>query len=284
MRNVFMRFPGGKAKAVSFSYDDGTGQDERLAKLFTSYGLKATFNFNSTEMRSNFTPQQIEEIFYSGGHEIATHGEFHRANGNLRPIEGITEALNCRLSLEKLTGRIIRGMAYPDSGIRVMTGKSSYEQIRGYLSDLGIVYARSLGQDNDRFELPMDFYNWIPSAHHNNPSLFEYIDKFLSIDTSTKTYGASRTSRLLYIWGHSAEFDRDGNWDRAEQICKKLAWKEEIWYATNIEYYEYVEAFGRLVYSANGKRAYNPTLFTLWIDADGRLIEIAPGATVTLEN
>lgn len=34
MRSVFMRYPDGKAKAVTFSYDDGIPQDERLARYF----------------------------------------------------------------------------------------------------------------------------------------------------------------------------------------------------------------------------------------------------------
>ena len=34
MRYVFRRYPGGKAKAVTFSYDDGVVQDKRLAEIF----------------------------------------------------------------------------------------------------------------------------------------------------------------------------------------------------------------------------------------------------------
>lgn len=38
MRSVFMRYPGGKAKAVTFSYDDGVRQDKRLSEIFNRYG------------------------------------------------------------------------------------------------------------------------------------------------------------------------------------------------------------------------------------------------------
>ena len=47
MRSVFMRYPGGRAKAVTFSYDDGVTQDIRLIELFDKYNLKCTFNLNS---------------------------------------------------------------------------------------------------------------------------------------------------------------------------------------------------------------------------------------------
>ena len=37
----------GKNKAVTFSYDDGVLQDQRLINIFNRYGLKGTFNLNS---------------------------------------------------------------------------------------------------------------------------------------------------------------------------------------------------------------------------------------------
>ena len=284
MRYVFMRYPMGRSKAVTFSYDDGVKQDQRLAALFTAHGLKATFNFNCEAAREFcYTSDEIREYFLSKGHEIAVHGEYHRALGSVRPIEGIRDVLHCRLELEEKCGGIIRGMAYPDTGITKMNGPSSYEQIRQYLKELDIAYARTLAGDNDSFRLPEDFYAWMPSAHHDNPKITEYIDKFLALDLSTAVYRASRAPRLMYIWGHSYEFDKKDNWAHIEEICRKLSHHEDIWYATNIEICEYVEAYNRLRYSANGKLAYNPTLHTLWLDVDGRVISIAPGETARLE-
>ena len=280
MRTVLMRYPGGKAKAVTFSYDDGVPQDQRLAALFDNYGLKGTFNFTCA---SGFTKQQVESYFLSKGHEIAVHGANHRANGNLRPIEGIRDVLDCRLELEAKCDRIIRGMAYPDSGITQMGNFGSYAQIKQYLTELDIAYARTLGGDNDVFLLPQDFHAWMPSAHHNNPAIMAYIDTFLGLDISTKTYHATRIPRLLYIWGHSYEFDRDGNWDHMEEICRKLAHNDELWYATNIEIYDYVQAYKSLRYSADGRMIYNPTLQTVWLDVDGKLYSVNSGETIRIE-
>ena len=47
MAQIFMRFPEGKYKALTFSYDDGVEQDARLIEIFRKYGLKGTFNLNS---------------------------------------------------------------------------------------------------------------------------------------------------------------------------------------------------------------------------------------------
>ncbi len=284
MRSVFMRYPEGKAKAVTFSYDDGVSQDKRLAEIFNKYGIKATFNFNSARIRStSYSKEDIQEIFLSKGHEIAVHGANHRANGNMRPIEGIRDVLDCRLELEERCGCIIRGMAYPDTGISFIGGFVNYEQIKNYLIELDIAYSRTLGGDNDGFYLPKDFHAWMPSAHHNNPKIMEFVDKFLALDISNKAYHARRASRLLYIWGHSYEFDRDNNWERIEEICQKVANNDEIWYATNIEIYDYVQAYKSLRYSANGKMVYNPTLFTIWLDVDSKLYKINPDETIRID-
>ncbi len=279
-----MRYPNGRAKALTFSYDDGVPQDKRLAQLFDKYGMKATFNFNCEYIREeNFTKEEIKEYFLSKGHEIAVHGANHRANGNMRAIEGIRDVLDCRLELEEKCDSIIRGMAYPDTGIVQMGNFGNYEMVKQYLTELDIAYSRTLAGDNDSFMLPDDFHAWMPSAHHNNPKIFEYVEKFLDLDISTKTYHAKRVPRLLYIWGHSYEFDRDNNWDDIEKICQKLADNDEIWYATNIEIYDYVQSYKSLRYSANGCRVYNPTLLTVWMDVDGELYSIKPGETIHIQ-
>lgn len=284
MRSVFMRYPGGKAKAVTFSYDDGVPQDQRLAALFDKYGMKATFNFNcECNRKFNFTKEQIKELFLSKGHEIAVHGAFHRANGNLRPIEGIRDVLDCRLELEDKCDQIIRGMAYPDTGITQMGNFGSYAQIKNYLTELDIAYARTLGGDNNSFLVPQDFHAWMPTAHHDNPNIMKYIDEFLNLDISPAAYHAKRIPRLFYIWGHSYEFDRNDNWAHMEAICQKFAGNEELWFATNIEIYDYVQAYKSLRYSADGHTVYNPTLLTIWLDADSKPYCIQSGETIRID-
>ena len=67
---------------------------------------------------------------------------------------------------------------------------------------------------------------------------------------------------------------------KKEEICRKLSGSDQIWYATNIEIYNYVEAYKRLQYSANGHLVYNPTLFTIWLDIDGTLYSVKSGETI----
>ena len=47
MSQIGMRFPQGKKKALTLSYDDGVEQDVKLIEIMRKNGLKGTFNLNS---------------------------------------------------------------------------------------------------------------------------------------------------------------------------------------------------------------------------------------------
>ena len=44
MIHRYLRFPGGKGKALTFSYDDGVYEDIRLIEIFRKNGLLTTDN------------------------------------------------------------------------------------------------------------------------------------------------------------------------------------------------------------------------------------------------
>lgn len=282
MRYRFLRFPDGKAKAVTLSYDDGTVNDTTLSETLSAYSMKATFNLNGSAFRQEgyLKKEDVERYILSKGHEVAIHGYFHRGNGMLRPIEGIRETLECRLEMEKEYGRIIRGMAYPDMGVDLFTTPFTYEDVKSYLTSLDIVYARVWGHDNNAFMLPNDWYRWAPSLHHDNPDAQSYIDEFLRLDPNGNKQLIFRYPRLFYMWGHGVEFA--DNWGVLEDICKKLSGKSDIWYATNIEIYNYVEAYNSLIYSADGTIIYNPTLYDVFFDSDGKTYCVESGKTITI--
>lgn len=282
MRYRFLRFPDGKAKAVTLSYDDGTVNDITLSEILSAYSMKATFNLNGSAFRQEgyLKKEDVEKYILSKGHEVAIHGYFHRGNGMLRPIEGIREMLDCRLEMEKEYGRIIRGMAYPDMGVDLFTTPFTYEDVKSYLTSLDIVYARVWGHDNNAFMLPNDWHRWAPSLHHDNPNSQSYIDEFLRLDPNGNKQLIFRYPRLFYMWGHGVEFA--DNWGVLEDICKKLSGKSDIWYATNIEIYNYVEAYNSLIYSADGTIIYNPTLYDVFFDSDGKTYCVESGKTITI--
>lgn len=266
MAHRFIRFPEGKTKALTLSYDDAVAANKKFEEIITQYGIKCTFNINTSRLVDNkdLTAQDLKG-FLQRGHEIAVHGHNHRANGLVSTTEGIRDVLTCREELERALDTIVCGMAYPDCGIRRFNNGTMYQDIKNYLSALGIVYSRTLAGDNDGFKLPLDWHAWMPTAHHANKNLFEYIDKFLAFDPDDVHYHTDHNVYLFYLWGHAYEFERsDYGWELLEKICSKLSGRKEVWYATNMEIYEYVKAYDSLVFNTGETKVYNPSAKTVW--------------------
>ena len=69
-----------------------------------------------------------------------------------------------------------------------------------------------------------------------------------------------------------------------EEILSELAKREyDVWFATNIEIYDYVNAQKQIRRSADGKIFHNPTDIDVWIAVDDNPICIPAGKTVTID-
>lgn len=279
----FLRFPGGKPKVLTLSYDDGSKFDIRFLEIIEKYNLKCTFNLIGSRVKkeTDLSIDFIKENIVKKGHEIANHGFYHRAQDTLRPVEAICDLLDCKRYFEKEFGVIVRGMAFPDRSVNKFIKPEEYKKLKSYVSDLDIAYIRTTGADNDNFLLPEDWHNWFATAHHDNPKIMEYIDKFLNLDLS-KQYIANRYPRLFTLWGHSFEFEHKNNWQHLKKICQKLSNNEDVWYATNIDIYNYVNAYKSLIYSADGEIVFNPTVYDIWLDTDGKTYCVHSGETKCL--
>ena len=62
-------------------------------------------------------------------------------------------------------------------------------------------------------------------------------------------------------------------------FAKKMGGHKDVWYATNIEIVDYVNAYRSLIVSADGSTVHNPTAATLWLEGNGALHRIAPVET-----
>ena len=250
--NLYMRFPGGVSKVLTLSYDDGHTADLKLAEILNRYGLKCTFNLNSCRYKDDNGKQQLEsllKVYAEGGHELAVHGE-HHAFMEQQPVPlAVRELLNDRDFFEAKTGKIVRGMAYPYG--------TWDEELTDALKAAGIVYSRTT-KSTHGFSLPKNWLLLDPTCHHKNEKLFEFLDKFLDDKTDYR-------QSMFYLWGHSFEFDNDDNWDVMEEFAKRASGHDDIWYATNMEIYEYVKAYESLVFSADASFVKNPTATDVWL-------------------
>lgn len=273
---VYTCFPEGKAKALTMSYDDGKLQDERLVAIFNRYGIKGTFNINyelmRTEQEEGKKPQyprlpmdRIKELYE--GHEVATHTMTHPTIERCPLVEVAQEILEDRKNLERLTGGLVRGHAYPNG--------SYSEEIKQLFRQLGIAYGRVV-ESVPNYALPKDPLEWHPTCHHTDPELMKKAEFFAN-------FQKRQYLKLMYVWGHSYEFDDKDNWDVIEKFCEYMGGREDIWYATNIEIIDYMEAAKNLKFSADNESVYNPSAQSVWLQVDDKkIVEVKGGQFVDL--
>lgn len=225
----------GKMKAVTFSYDDGIEQDKRLVEMLNRYGLKCTFNLNSGVMTHEsawvnngkaihrMEPAEMKGLY--DGHEIAVHCLTHANLAGLTEEELEQEVLKDRENLEALFGCKIHGMAYPYGTFD--------ENIADFLARNGFSYGRTVWSRGETETPSGNLLMLRPTAHHNEDGLLAVIDSFVRLEEKDMD-----APQMLYIWGHSYEFDVNGNWERLETICRMVSGHDDIFYGTNHEVLE----------------------------------------------
>lgn len=279
MPSIFLRFPGGRARALTLSYDDGVEQDIRLIGIMRAHGLKGTFNLNSGliapedkvwpegQVHRRMKLSQMEKLYTEAGMEVAVHGLTHPFLEQLPQGALARELVQDRENLERIYGGVVRGMAYPFG--------TWNERVLEALRAADIAYARTVVSTHG-FALPEDWLRLDPTCHHADPELMELADRFLSAPDD-------RAPLLFYLWGHSYEFERDDNWQVIEDFAARLGGRDDVWYATNMEIYDYVQAFRRLEFSADGRVFRNLSALELCLaTSEGEALTIAPGETRAL--
>ena len=267
MRVTLNRFPEGKKKALTLSYDDGTVEDRRLVDVLNRYGLRATFHLNSGVLGQPgyLTKEEVPDLF--AGHEISAHSVTHPFLPFVPIEQAAQEMLNDRIALERLAGYPVRGMSYPFG--------AKDASIVALLGSLGFEYGRTV-ESHGSFRMPDNPLLWSPTCHHHE--MMQYGEKWIADDMK---YG---NLHLLYVWGHSFEFERENNWELMDRFGQLVGGRDDIWYATNIEIHLYADAMNRLRFSATGELVHNPSALSVWIAVDGESVEIPGGATVRLSD
>ena len=255
-------YKDGKKRALTMSYDDGAPEDRILVGIFNDYGIRGTFHLNSARVMAgnSITAEEVGELYR--GHEVAVHCVNHPFLEQLPKESVVYEIFEDRRNLESLVKYPVRGMSYPFgtySNDVISTAKS-----------LGICYSRTVRSTNG-FGVPNDFMQWNPTCHHNG-GIIEKLDQFANY----RFNGA-----LFYVWGHGFEFTRNNNFDMMKSFCEKASALDGVWFATNIELYDYITAVRSIVLTADRDIAYNPTATDVWLDVNGEAVMIPAGKSVS---
>ncbi len=274
MKYNFLRFPNFKRKAVTLSYDDGIVYDQKLIEIMDKYGLKGTFNINSGLFSKEpggrrITREEAYELYANSPHEVAVHGFSHFALAELEQCVVVRDVIKDREELEEMFGRVIKGMAYAYGSVD--------DKVVEALKTCGISYSRTT-VSTEAFAIPEDWLRMPATCHHKNPRLMELAKAFVEAENDKKY--KRNNPMLFYLWGHSYEFNDDDNWEIIEEFAQYIGGREEIWYATNGEIYEYVQAFNRLQFSANGNLIHNPSAIDVYLYHRGKNVLVPAGKTV----
>jgi hypothetical protein len=283
MTRAFMRFPEGRAKALTLSYDDGVEQDIRLIEILDRFGIKATFNINSgcySPEGTVFEPGRIHrrmsrtaaiDLYKNSPHEVAVHTVSHPYLETLPVAAVAREVIEDRMALESDFGVTVRGMAYPFGTYN--------DAVVEVLRSAGISYSRTV-QSTEKFDMPTDWLRLPATCHHTSSKLMELAQKFVDRPQNL-------APKMFYLWGHSYEFERDDNWDVIENFCALVGGREDIWYATNIEIYDYTKAYESLIWSADMSLVTNPSATPIWFKfslqgEESSLVTLGAGETKKL--
>ena len=266
MNKVYCCFPGGKHKALTMSYDDGRTQDRRLVALFNQYGIKGTFHLNSGFLGDDrhVRPDEVPTLY--AGHEVACHTVTHPTIARC-PLPSVTrEVLADREALEALVGYPVRGLSYPNGSVSA--------DIEAMLPACGIRYSRVVG-NSEAFSLPENPLRWQATCHHGH-RLMELGERFRALNKRQYLY-------LMYVWGHSYEFDESDGWALIEAFCRAMGGREDTWYCTNIALMDCLDDYARLCFAADNSFVYNPNARDCWLQVnDGKPVRIAAGEMMRL--
>lgn len=224
----------GKFKAITFSFDDGVTQDIRLIEILNKYGLKATFNLNSSYLgmegeldrnghivRHDKNPvNKIAEIYK--GHEVAAHTLIHPNLTYVKDDSAVEwQVEQDRKTLSSIVGYDVQCMAYPCGGINC---DDRVEKI--IRNKTGIRFARTVNSSYS-FDVPENLLKYDPTVYYiEKDKLFELGEKFINLKPDKP--------QVFYIWGHSYEMDAEYiSWEEFEKFCKMISGLNDVFYGTN---------------------------------------------------
>lgn len=235
---TFREFPKKEKpyKFLTLSFDDGVKQDERFIKMLDERGLKCTFNINTGLLgnvhniafkdgevpHDEVEEDRVAELYRN--HEVAVHTLTHPRLDLLDEAGVIKEVGGDADNIARLTGQEVVGMAYP--------GGPYYtdETIRIILANTSVRYGRNVKATYD-FGFPENYMDWPPTCYWRDEKCEELIKRFAELEPTEDC--------ILYVWGHSYEFDMWDGWDHITRLLDLMAGHDDITYATNGEIYKY---------------------------------------------
>lgn len=282
-------YPGYVRKSMSFTIDDGNIRlDRKFLDIVKPCGFLGSFNICSHNILKQGLDAEALREFYRG-YELTNHCKLHpRHVKNAKP-EILTSLVEIEEGLYRYTDDANRVYYYcNDKAYKKLVddGKRELEEIFGEGSISAFVWpycdqkseeldahfisegyksVRITGKKTD-FVLPTDRMRWIYNAVHTN-----LLEQAASYDAL-----ADDGNLKFFCFGiHSHDFENNNCWDVLIEFAEKYGnRKDEFWYATVGEIFEYEDAVKALVETED--EIINGSDLSVYIAIDGKKTVIAP--------
>ena len=197
---------------IEISFDDGGVLDMKVADMLDKYDLKATFYIvvDWVDKEGYLTWDQIKELD-SRGFEIGSHTITHPQDlKGLYEEELHYEVQNSKDMIEMVLGHNITKFCYP-------RGRAN-NRVMEKVIDSGYMEARGTGKpgvitNEDKFYLPGTIHIY-KREEYGDKSITQYAGQVFGQLVKEGGY--------CNIFAHSAEIDRDNNWEVFEEVLRMV--------------------------------------------------------------
>jgi len=193
---------------IETSWDDGTRQDLKIAKLLEKYNLTGTFYIPTS---CELTPHEIKKL--STKHTIGGHTISHPKDMKLLSDEDQwIEIYNNKKWLEKIIGKKITKFCYPSGRFNDKTvelvKKAGYKEAR-------TTKILNTKKPKDKFR--------IEATIHAYPFRTEYNKRAWLWHARNNFVEAKANNGYFHLWGHSWEVTKWEQWKKLEELLKYIS-------------------------------------------------------------
>jgi peptidoglycan/xylan/chitin deacetylase (PgdA/CDA1 family) len=235
-----------KKSIATTSWDDGHQMDKKLSSLLLDYGLKGTFYIAKNCIENSGNTLLIEEL--DKDFEIGAHTLSHPSLTSVYLECAVKEIKGSKEWLEKLLDHKIEMFSYP-------WGKYNDKIVR-LVEQAGFVGARTL---NFKITLPENPFMLGIGSQASNGSPLLRLKASLRSKLSFKSLVDWRTNAKLlfdyvienggiwHLWGHSWEINKNGDWEKLEEVFEYVSDREDVSYLENGQIIELTSSMRKIV-------------------------------------
>jgi len=216
---------------ISFSWDDGSIYDVKLAKLMTKYGINAIFFIPNENWQHSFIKADIIKEIYDMGMEIGGHTVSHKYLTSINRNKIENEIKDNKEYLEDIVQKDIDIFCYPGGYYNKYIEnivKMYYKKARSaktmrfsiqnkftidtsfHFYDRGIMSILKNTMQNDRKEIIT-----VLKAIKDNDTFNIYKNILFFLCNKDDNYN-------IHIWGHGWEIENYNLWTKLEDFIKAL--------------------------------------------------------------